>query len=1063
MKKLILFGIICFLLLSFSVTAWHSSVLHAYVFNDSTATSFADDAGSLTLINMGSPKISALYPTFTTSGSGTNQSLGLDDTGGFKDNGVVDMTQFSNPSGNAIAFWMNKTAAGLNNNDALFQFKDTPTNKQFYTILEAGIWNAYVYDGGSFLCNSINWFNETSDSKWHSYVLNFDGVYWVAWRDGSVVGNITCGYTMSYTGSSTEDLWFFYLNGGGYIPADVDQYLLINKTLSLAEINNFHNYGTIIGIPPPGSNINVSNPKPFNNTQFNTVLLNINTTVNATTDFSCSLYINSSLNQTSSYSSGNDVSVSFNVSFLNTTESDFTYYLYCNTSTNNDTTPTNTFFIDNVQPNLYWYFPFSGAVLNYFNSPVFTTNITVVDSNLYSYYYNISYNNGTTLYNFSNISLTGISIYNITNVINMSGYFGLFNASVKVCDGHTDEELKKKTTVKKYKDKFQFLDGAENVNIQITDNSYSTNYIQLQDRYKFKFNTKDAKDTQTFIVSSDKYINILNGKTKYAGHLVTGDRWIDFERADIKSVHVTRISDKVVSVTVKLNSATTNWEFNSIGELNCRTETNPFYVYNISEHYTPKLLTTAQTTFYLNITHYSSTYITSFLATLNYNNTEYSATGYINNGNNYAAYVTLTTPLISSNTNFSFYWNYSVNSQQYNTTNHTQELYIPILSTNCSLYPTIALNFTLLDEDTNLPITGYMSWIMTYFSNAYSNSISGNINGTSSQAFCIYPAFGSFNANISLEYMNSPSSFTSRTYESNSHVIDNSTEIIPLLLLLNPTDVTFHVIDDANNDLLGVQVMAYRYYPSSGNYTKVGTEYTDNSGNVIFGLKQGAAQYRFEFYQDGILKLNTTTFKIFSTEYTIILERDIIVNTSQDFDGINILIDPSVFNNGTTTTLFFQIFSTDGLLTGYGYNVTYPSGTASASGTINIGQVLSSNLTINSDSVFDTVRIDYYYVTNLSGRRNFTKYISINFVGNNTFMANKDQTYGLGIFERLLITTGTSITVIGIAALIGQVVAGLALVLFLMGYFVFIGFIPLWSVLITMLVGVLILIWKSGG
>ena len=47
--------------------------------------------------------------------------------------------------------------------------------------------------------------------------------------------------------------------------------------------------------------------------------------------------------------------------------------------------------------------------------------------------------------------------------------------------------------------------------------------------------------------------------------------------------------------------------------------------------------------------------------------------------------------------------------------------------------------------------------------------------------------------------------------------------------------------------------------------------------------------------------------------------------------------------------------------------------------------------------------------------------------------------------------------VIGIATLIGQPIPGVALGLLLLGYFSFINFLPLWSMLITLLGGVILL------
>jgi hypothetical protein len=81
----------------------------------------------------------------------------------------------------------------------------------------------------------------------------------------------------------------------------------------------------------------------------------------------------------------------------------------------------------------------------------------------------------------------------------------------------------------------------------------------------------------------------------------------------------------------------------------------------------------------------------------------------------------------------------------------------------------------------------------------------------------------------------------------------------------------------------------------------------------------------------------------------------------------------------------------------------------------------------------------------------------------NTFMSNKDKTFGLGIFERILIVTIILIFCMGIATLVGQPLPGFAITLFVMGYMVYIGFIPLWIILPSMVLGFMFTVWRSGG
>jgi len=169
--------------------------------------------------------------------------------------------------------------------------------------------------------------------------------------------------------------------------------------------------------------------------------------------------------------------------------------------------------------------------------------------------------------------------------------------------------------------------------------------------------------------------------------------------------------------------------------------------------------------------------------------------------------------------------------------------------------------------------------------------------------------------------------------------------------------------------------------------------------------------------------------------------------------------------------LFLEIILLDGLfkvsygeLINYGYTITYPGGSNITSGVNAIGSQLNMNINITGATIWDNVVIDYYYRTSLAGLRNFTVIIPIENVevGNNTFIKNKNETYGLGIFERVLIATLIIIFIVGIAALTGQIIPGMALGLMVSGLLIYSGFIPFWSFGLSIVIGVFFLMWRSG-
>jgi hypothetical protein len=152
----------------------------------------------------------------------------------------------------------------------------------------------------------------------------------------------------------------------------------------------------------------------------------------------------------------------------------------------------------------------------------------------------------------------------------------------------------------------------------------------------------------------------------------------------------------------------------------------------------------------------------------------------------------------------------------------------------------------------------------------------------------------------------------------------------------------------------------------------------------------------------------------------------------------------------------------------YGYNLTYPSNSKKNSSNNPLGSILTSRFNILSSSPFDRVKLSYYYTSTIGGYRNFTYYFPIHYVNNsitnNTIAGKKDNpTYGMGLLERIIIVTLIVLIFLGISALMGQPLAGLLIGGFVFSYFVYIQFIPIWAVLPTFVIGLILLSNRSSG
>tara|TARA_R110000824_G_scaffold7405_7_gene33233 strand:- start:841 stop:3873 length:3033 start_codon:yes stop_codon:yes gene_type:complete len=621
--------------------------------------------------------------------------------------------------------------------------------------------------------------------------------------------------------------------------------------------------------PSPPVTLNISDSLPANNSQFNTLLLNLNLTANASLTFDADLYINGVLNQSAQYGSGIDVFVDFNLTFLNTTEQTFTYFFSLNTTSDQKNTTVKTFHIDNVFPQITWYTP---ANLNTtIIADTLYSNIFLEDPNMFSYLYNITYPSGVQYYSSSNSTLTGLTNYTINDNVSLVGQQGVFYAYAEVCDGHTDQNMTI-DSVEINNVTLEVEDEGDSISVSMVDeeDTESVSYIEEPNKVSFGFVTDTTTSSEQFIVESNNYIHILDGLTEYEGHLVMGKKWVDFETDDLKSVHIVRLTDYSVQVTVTKFTSTDEWDFESIGELNCRNQTRSFLVHVPTTGNNSQVLSGDISQYLLNVSMNSSFYTTAN-ATLYWNGTGYPASA-TNTSTHFFFSTSITIPPLMVDTNVTYYWNYYLGTTAFNTTAENTTVYSPRVS-NCTAYPTQWVEYLIKDETFETLLNGSITFLFDYYNGAYSNTFSGLSTGDSTFPMCMYPSWGNFSTNATIQYQTSEAGYTSREYQTIGFGVYESNRTVDLFLLEGATDITFHIIDDSDNNLEGVTVEAYRYRISTDEDVLVETEATDAEGKVILNLASGTTFYSFKIYDsEGVLSISTARFKLFSTEYEYIIQ-----------------------------------------------------------------------------------------------------------------------------------------------------------------------------------------------
>ncbi len=372
---------------------------------------------------------------------------------------------------------------------------------------------------------------------------------------------------------------------------------------------------------------------------------------------------------------------------------------------------------------------------------------------------------------------------------------------------------------------------------------------------------------------------------------------------------------------------------------------------------------------------------------------------------------------------------------------------------NCTSYQTESFNATFIDLDSGEAANVNVSLSVEGEENYYDDFFDVN-----TFSLCIYPALENFTETITIQYtIDGVTSY----YNLDTYLI-NYTQNVTIYVQDGEETVTFLLKDQDTKAFLD-DVLGTMYRQIGGSYIPIQSKYSDISGRIQFTYQENV-KYRFFFshvdYEDYVFFLDPV---LFST-YDLWFDRSISVNDTPDYGRIALTYYPQRFNDGQENNFTFLISSPYDELNSYGYTLTYPGGSVTNSGSTAAGEELTNNFTITGAEFGDTIKFDYYYNTNVAGQRNFTQYFEILVdSGNHTMINIQDHTYGMGLFERLLIASFIVLLIVGIASLIGQIVPGLALGLIVYGYLAYILFIPIWSVLISIGIGLSIIGSRSGG
>jgi hypothetical protein len=371
-------------------------------------------------------------------------------------------------------------------------------------------------------------------------------------------------------------------------------------------------------------------------------------------------------------------------------------------------------------------------------------------------------------------------------------------------------------------------------------------------------------------------------------------------------------------------------------------------------------------------------------------------------------------------------------------------------------YTENSVSINIYDETTNLLITQNITIEFT-------QNLSDIINTTTTG---MYYQDGLADGTWNIKF--SGGNYTLKSYTIT--VANRSTQNLNAYLSANSQYSIFNIIDfDSSAVIEGASFTQSKII--NGSWTVINSKSSDITGRVQFDYIPNA-KYQFLIsatgYDDNLFYLDPV---LFST-YNIRMTKTTTLSPTNTADYLGIYISyynnntgDTTWNNNNNNTLIWIISSPIGSLEKYNITIELPQGiNISQNGILANGEQFTQNFTINSTNTSDRLIINYCYESTTSYPKCFRfPHTIIGVYANTSMLANKDQTYGLGVFERVLLVTIIVLFVGGMVFIYGGAIPGLVVTLFVYGFTLSTGFVTIWMIFPSLFVGFIMIVSTSKG
>lgn len=304
--------------------------------------------------------------------------------------------------------------------------------------------------------------------------------------------------------------------------------------------------------------------------------------------------------------------------------------------------------------------------------------------------------------------------------------------------------------------------------------------------------------------------------------------------------------------------------------------------------------------------------------------------------------------------------------------------------------------------------------------------------------------------------------FSSAGFQENDHILtigNNSFQYLDVYFSPSSTnEVVFTLRDYDSAAIIENVLMSIEQYVN-GSYVLTGAYYSDITGRIQYTFTEGA-NYRFTLSKTGYQTKQFTLDPIIFGSYTVRMKKDVSQNNTFDYSQISIVHSPENYFNGATNNISILFFTPYGLFTKYNYTaeVTGTNWNASGSGTNAYGSSLTGTLHIIGANLSNKVKLTYHYSLSTGVNKTYIVYYDILNSDPNisSFFTNKDNPYGLPLYDRVLILVIICIVAGGVAMWFGGAPAAGGTIMLIFGYLIAIGFVSRWFGLIPIILLILL-------